>query len=111
MTFIVGSDRWADVQLLRSESQLDLSHTHPTDEAMPSGYGGATRAGGTAISQDFYADEFTAMLQDGAEDTVWTIELRPGAVFSYALHRAETDRRFRAVFDLTRGRPAATALR
>ncbi len=111
MPVIIGSDAWVELKMSRQDGRLVLTHTHGGREGMPDGYGGATRAGGTAVSQDFYADEFTALLQDGAEDTIWTIEIRPGAVISYALHREGTDRRFRAVFDLARGRPAATALR
>ncbi len=111
LPIIIQDQAWVELKMARQDDQLVLTHSHDGRDDMPNGYGGSTRAGGTAISQDFYADEFTAMLQDGAEDTIWTIEIRPGSLISYGLHREGTDRRFRAVFDLTRGRPAARALR
>ena len=111
MPLLIEGRRWATLELSRVDGQLSLEHVHDqTSGGLPSGYGGVTRAGGTPVSQDFYADEFTGSLEDGAEDTVWTIEIRPGAVLSYALRREGTSRHFRMVFDLSRGRPAPTVL-
>jgi hypothetical protein len=111
MPLLIEDKVWATLTLTRSEGSLTLEHTHEPEAGgtnPPSGYGGGTRGPGTDIAQDFYADEFTALLSEGASDTVWTIELRPGAVLSYRLRREGSDRRFHAVFDLSRGRPAPT---
>lgn len=109
MPLLVDGRPWATLELSRVEGNLSLKHLHEAGvDAPPSGYGGVTRAGGTPISQDFYADEFTANLEESAADTVWTLEIRSGAVLSYALRREGTTRRLRMVFDLSRGRPLPT---
>lgn len=111
MPLLIDGRPWATLVVSRDEDRLDLEHLHearPDGDGPPSGYGGPTRGTGTEVSQDFYADEFTIALDEDAADTVWTIELRPGAVMQYVLRREGTDRRFRAVFDLSRGRPAPT---
>lgn len=113
MPLMVGGQEWARLTVSRVDGTLRLKHTHEPDAdgtSPPSGYGGDTRGPGTQIAQDFYADEFTERLGKGTGDTVWTIELRAGSVLSYKLRREGTDRRFHAVFDLSRGRPAPTAL-
>ena len=111
MPLLIDGKPWATLELTRVDGQLGLKHLHEqVQDAPPSGYGGVTRAGGTPISQDFYANEFTESLNEDAADTVWTLEIRPGAVLGYALRREGTDRRFRMVFDLSRGRPAPTVL-
>ncbi len=111
MPLLIEERVWATLTLTHGDGTLTLKHTHDAaadGTSLPSGYGGDTRGPGTDISQDFYADEYTGHLSEGANDTVWTIELRPGAVLSYRLRREGSDRRFNAVFDLTRGRPAPT---
>lgn len=114
MPLLIDGQPWVELILAREDGNLRLTHGHeglPLAQGLASGYGGVTRAGGTPISQDFYATEFTVELQEDAQNTIWTIEIRPDAVLSYSLRREGTDRRFRAVFDLMRGRPAATTLR
>ncbi|MEQ8317928.1 MAG: GAF domain-containing protein [Phycisphaerales bacterium] len=111
MPLLIEGRPWATLVIRNEEESLDLEHLHEpgTDgQSPPSGYGGPTRGVGSEFAQDFYADEFTISLDEDAEDTIWTIELRPGAVMQYILRREGTDRRFRAVFDLSRGRPAPT---
>ena len=56
---------------------------------------------GTATSQAFPADAFTAELVPAAATNTWTVELVPGELFAYQLRRAGTDRRFRVEFDLS----------
>ena len=53
-------------------------------------------------NQDFFADSFTSELVPEAATNVWTLEVRPGESFVYALRREGSDRRFRVEFDLTR---------
>lgn len=111
MPLLVDGRPWATIIISQNERGLVLEHQHESDEGgggPPSGYGGSTRGTGTEVSQDFYASEFTIALDEQAENTVWTIELRTGAVLQYGLSREGTDRRFRAAFDLSRGRPAPT---
>ena len=111
MPLLIDGAPWATLELSRVDGSLRLKHLHEAGaDAPPNGYGGVTRAGGTPISQDFYADEFTASLEEGTADTVWTLEVRPGSVLSYSLRREGTTRRMRMVFDLSRGRPAPTVL-
>ncbi len=113
MPLLVGGQRWATLVVTREDGQLKLTHLHEPGAdgtSLPTGYGGVTRGTGTVVAQDFYANEFTATLDEGAKDTVWTIELHQDAVMQYALRREGTNRRFRAGFDLSRGRPAATVL-
>lgn len=113
MPLLVGGQGWATLTVSRTEGALRLKHAHqpdPDGTSLPSGYGGDTSGPGTEVAQDFYADEFTEHLGEGTGDTVWTIELRPGAVLSYKLRREGTSRQFHAVFDLTRGQPEPTAL-
>lgn len=113
MPLMVGGAEWVTLTVSRIDGTLRLKHTHEpgTDGAsLPSEYGGNTRGPGTQIAQDFYADEFTERLGKGTGDTVWTIELRAGSVMSYKLRREGTNRRFHAVFDLSRGRAAPAAL-
>jgi len=111
MPLLIEGQEWVTLTLTYGNDTLMLKHAHDTDAgdtSLPSGYGGSTRGPGTGTSQDFYADEFTGHLSEGASDTVWTIELRPGAILSYKLRREGSDRHFHAAFDLTRGRPAPT---
>ena len=54
---------------------------------------------GTAATQDFHADAYTADLVPTAATNIWTVEVHPGETFAYALRRE--GRRFRVEFDLT----------
>lgn len=113
MPLLINGQAWATLTVSRVDGTLRLKHTHEPDAdgtSPPSGYGGGTRGPGTEMAQDFYADAFTERLGEGTGDTVWTIEVRPGSVMSYKLRREGTSRRFHAVFDLSRGRPAPAAL-
>lgn len=110
LPLLIDGRQWATLVVRRDEDTLSLKHLHTSrTDGPPSGYGGSTRGTGTEYTQDFYADEYTIALQEEAEHSVWTIEIRSGAVLQYALRREGSDRRFRAAFDLTRGRPAPTA--
>lgn len=113
MPLMIDGTTWATLTVSRIDGQLRLKHTHEVGAdgtSPPSGYGGDTRGTGTEVAQDFYADEFTKQLDEDAGDTAWTLEVRPGAVMSYSLRREGTTRKFRAVFDLSRGRPSPTVL-
>ena len=63
-------------------------------------YGGDAEGRGEGTRQDFPADSYTAELVPAAASNVWTLELRPGELFAYALRREGSDRRFRVEFDL-----------
>jgi len=110
MPLEVGGQRWATLVVSRGEGGLTLEHRHAAGadgRSPPSGYGGSTRGTGTDDAQDFYASAYTIALREDAEETVWTLEFIPGGVFQYALRREGSGRRFRAVFDLSAGRPLA----
>ncbi len=116
--FHVGADRSRTWVLTRTgdvadtvgtegtQGALRLKHDHRHEDGTPdeiTDYGGDTRDAGTAMRQEFHADELTASLVPEAATNVWTLEVdRDAGTFTYALRREGTERRFRAVFDLTR---------
>lgn len=107
--FHVGEDRSRTWVLTRTDQGLRLKHDHRHADGTPdevTWYGGDTSAPGSATSQAFPADQETADLLPAAATNVWTLELVPGETFVYALRREGTERRFRAVFDLTTPVPA-----
>lgn len=103
--FHVGENRSRTWVFTQTDSGLRLKHDHRhsdgTEEDLTQ-YGGDTRTAGTSRKQEFHADEHTATLLPPAATNVWTVEILPGRIFSYALRREGTDRRFRVEFDLTR---------
>lgn len=103
--FHVGEDRSRTWIVRRTEDGLRLKHDHRSDDGTPHAltmYGGNTDAPGTATRQEFPADAATAEMLPAAAGNVWTVGVEPGSTFTYALRREGTDRRFRAVFDLSR---------
>ncbi|HLL47900.1 MAG TPA: hypothetical protein VK399_14410, partial [Longimicrobiaceae bacterium] len=103
--FHLGEDRSRTWVITRTAAGLRLKHDHRHRDGVEdrvTQYGGDTRGPGTATSQEFPADTFTASLIPAAATNVWTVEVVPGARFAYALRREGTDRRFRVEFDLTR---------
>lgn len=103
--FHIGENRSRTWVLTRTATGLRLKHDHRHEDGAADSvtqYGGDTQDAGSDQQQAFHADAFTAQLIPAAAANVWTIELVPGERFSYALRREGTDRRFRAVFDLTR---------
>lgn len=103
--FFVGDDRSRTWVFTPSKegTALRLKHDHRhadgTEDEVTQ-YGGDTADVGTATSQSFPADAFTAELVPAAATNTWTVELVPGDLFAYQLRRAGTDRRFRVEFDL-----------
>jgi hypothetical protein len=103
--FHVGEDRSRTWLITRTAEGLRLKHDHRHEDGSPDEvtmYGGDTAAEGTADVQEFRADAHTAELIPAARTNVWTVEIRPGSQYVYALRREGTDRRFRIEFDLTR---------
>lgn len=101
--FHVGADRSRTWIITRTATGLRLKHDHRHPDGTPdriTQYGGDTRDPGSAVFQDFYADEHTARLVPAASTNVWTIEIVPGDRFVYALRREGTERRFRVTFNL-----------
>jgi len=82
--------------------RLKHDHRHPdgTDEEITQ-YGGDTREAGSATTQEFHADVFTAELVPGAGNNIWTMEIHPGELFAYQLVRTGEDWVVRWEFDLT----------
>ena len=101
--FHVGEDRSRTWILSRTADGIRLKHDHRHEDGSEdeiTQYGGDTRGEGTAISQEFHADDFTAALVPGAETNIWTVEVRPGETCAHALRREGTERRVRVAFDL-----------
>lgn len=107
--FQVGEDRSRTWVITVTASGLRLKHDHRHEDGKPDSvtqYGGDTGTPGTAVTQEFPADSFTAALIPASATNVWTVEVAPGRSFAYALRRESGNRRFRVEFDLTR--PVAT---
>jgi len=108
--FHVGEDRSRTWVVSRTPTGLRLKHDHRHADGMPdpvTNYGGDTREPGSGQRQAFPADAETAAIVPAAATNVWTLELRPGERFVYALSRES--RRFRAEFDLSREVPPPPA--
>lgn len=102
--FHIADDRSRTWIFTVTDSGLRLKHDHRhadgTEDEITQ-YGGDTRGPGTPSVQEFSADAHTALLIPAASANVWTVEIKPGVLFAYALRREGTDRRFRVEFDLT----------
>lgn len=100
----VGDDRSRTWLVTRTDGGLRLKHDHRHEdgsEDQVTQYGGDTRDVGTATSQSFPADAFTADLIPEAATNVWTMTIDPGARFVYHLTRDGASRAT-FTFDLTR---------
>jgi hypothetical protein len=110
--FHVGSDRSRTWVLTRTPGAMMLEHHHRHEDGSDdevTRYGGETDGPGSATEQRFPADGrslalFTRTGRPQATANVWTLELVPGARFSYALRRP--GRHFQVHFDLSRTVPA-----
>jgi hypothetical protein len=103
--FHVGGDRSRTWVISRTAHGLRLKHDHRHEDGSHEDltwYGGDTAGPGQAYRQEFPADAETAAMLPEAATNVWTVEVRPGQVFAYALRREGTERRLRVEFDLTR---------
>jgi hypothetical protein len=103
--FSVGEDRSRTWVVSTTSVGLRLKHDHRHEDGSEdevTQYGGDTRGRGETTVQEFAADAFTADLVPAAASNVWSLEVRPGSLFAYALRREGTERRFRVEFDLTR---------
>lgn len=87
----VGEDRSRTWIFTRPQAGLELRHDHRHADGTPDKvtmYGGMAQAGGTARSQAFLADDYTARLVPGAETNLWTVSLsEDGQVLTYRLER------------------------
>ncbi|MEM8685227.1 MAG: hypothetical protein AAGF72_17490 [Pseudomonadota bacterium] len=102
--FKVNDDDSRTWMFRRSDQGLSLHHRHVDKDGNPddtSGYGGVAQTEGTAIRQEFPADENTGQMIPAAATNVWAIEVKPDDMFAYELQRIEQQRMFRVVFDLT----------
>lgn len=87
----VGEDRSRTWIFTRPQAGLELRHDHRHADGTPDKvtmYGGMATQGGTARSQSFAADQYTAELVPGAETNVWTVTLsEDGKTLTYRLER------------------------
>lgn len=105
--FHVGQDKSRTWVLTRTGAGLRLKHDHRHEDGTEdelSQYGGDTAAAGTAMRQEFPADEFSKELflakgNPASVTNVWAVEAAD-ALFAYELRRPE--RFFRVEFDLTK---------
>ncbi|MGH8855355.1 MAG: hypothetical protein ACREWI_13885 [Telluria sp.] len=91
MPVAVGEDRSRTWIFTRPAAGLELRHDHRHPDGTPDKvtmYGGMAQDGGTARSQSFLADAYTASIVPGAETNVWTVSLsEDGKVLTYRLER------------------------
>lgn len=110
--FNVGENRSRTWVITRTDAGLRLKHDHRHEdgsEDVLTQYGGDTANEGSAVRQEFPADEFSKQLFREnnipvSVDNVWAVEAHPGATFAYELRRP--NRHFRVEFDLTQPVPA-----
>jgi hypothetical protein len=89
--FAVGEDRSRTWIFTRLEQGLRLQHDHRHADGTPDSitmYGGMATRDGTALTQSFAADAYTAELIPEAATNVWTISLSPDSLtLTYHLER------------------------
>ena len=110
--FHVGDDRSRTWVISRTDTGLRLKHHHRHEDGSEDAltqYGGDTADEGSAMRQEFPADEHSKRLFVENEIpasvlNTWAIEVRQGGLFAYELRRP--NRRFRVEFDLKRPVPA-----
>ncbi|RZA35244.1 MAG: hypothetical protein EOP92_11540 [Lysobacteraceae bacterium] len=87
----VGENRSRTWIFTRVPSGLELRHDHRHPDGTPDAvtmYGGMAAEGGSARSQAFLADAYTARIVPGAQTNVWTVSLsQDGDVLTYRLER------------------------
>lgn len=106
--FHVGADKSRTWVITKTDAGLRLKHDHRHEdgtEDVLSQYGGDTVEAGTATRQAFPADAFSKTLfttkgNAASVTNVWSVEMRPGESFTYALARPNRD--FRVQFDLSK---------
>ena len=103
--FFVGEDRSRTWVLTKGEGQLiQLKHDHrhaDGSEDEVTQYGGMATNTGSASTQFFPADQFTADLLPAAVGNVWWITVDDTS-FTYNLRRLGADTHFSVRFDLTK---------
>lgn len=107
----VGENRSRTWIVTRTDDGLRLKHDHRVEDGSDdpvTQYGGDTSDAGTATSQSFPADAFTAQLLPEAATNVWTMTIEPGVRFLYHLARAD-GARATFTFDLSQSVDAPPA--
>jgi hypothetical protein len=100
----VGENRSRTWIVTRTGQGLRLKHDHRHEDGSDdpvTQYGGDTRDPGTATSQSFPADAYTADLLPEAATNVWSLTVEPGERLTYHLTR-HGEPRATFVFDLSR---------
>ena len=89
--FVVGADRSRTWIIRNDKAVLTLAHDHRHEDGTPDKqtmYGGLASAPGSALSQSFLADSYTAKLIPAAVTNVWTLTFSPDASkMTYYLER------------------------
>ena len=89
--FQVGEDKSRTWIISRTPAGLALQHDHRHADGTPDAvtmYGGMASTTGSALSQSFLADDYTARLVKGAATNVWTISISAdGSTLTYHLER------------------------
>ena len=102
--FFVGDDRSRTWVLTMQNDLIQLKHDHrhaDGSEDKVTQYGGMATNSGSAKTQFFPADQFTADMLPAAVGNVWWITVDETS-FTYNLRRLEADTHFSVRFDLTK---------
>jgi hypothetical protein len=102
--FFVGEDRSRTWILTKENGLIQLKHDHrhaDGSEDQVTQYGGMATNSGSASTQFFPADQFTAELLPAAVGNVWWITVNDTS-FTYNLRRLGADTHFSVRFDLTK---------
>jgi hypothetical protein len=102
--FFVGDDRSRTWVLTMENDQIQLKHDHrhaDGSEDEVTQYGGMATNTGSASTQFFPADQFTADMLPAAVGNVWWITVDETS-FTYNLRRLGADTHFSVRFDLTK---------
>lgn len=102
--FFVGDDRSRTWVLTMENDLIQLKHDHRHEDGLEdkvTQYGGMATNTGSASTQFFPADQFTADLLPAAVGNVWWITVDETS-FTYNLRRLGADTHFSVRFDLTK---------
>ena len=104
--FAVGDDRSRTWVFTRTPAGITLKHDHRHADGTPDAqtdYGGLATPAGSAFTQNFAADAYTATLIPAAASNVWSLSLSAdGTTLHYILNR---DGRLRFEARLERAKP------
>jgi hypothetical protein len=103
--FHVGANKSRTWMLINEEGKLRFRHDHRHEDGTPEDltlYGGYATDSGTALHQEFPADDYTIGVHPRSTGAIWVLQLSADlSTFSYQLHH-NGELLFEAEFNLTK---------